>query len=558
MRCLASRTWGVVRAVTSICVFALPMVASAQTRERVAMPFSCSVSGGKVRLDPAVEQHFAIVGSRQQQSFTFCIDNDPQRCRTWMTHRFNMQCDGKDVAWLEVAAAAAVHARPLAAAQASIDLGRLTMQIGDRPRPGFLAHCRGGQSFVGRRLRERFERGADYDCFAERPRRASVVFPAGFAPMGIASARIVLPTATSTPLVSANGPVGPAMAAPPSTGALAPVNTSSIPAPPTPETPAARPFPVLNAPSPVVSEPAVAPKSPIDRTELPGAAPTPPIRRTHVSFVPAHRLESSSSASTRDPMASPATTPQPIAPPWATVVKVAEINAEPQSQARTVIVAGSIAVIAGLLLAAGWIFSWVLRARRSRHSVGINRKAAAGAATPPGGQAALLDEHQLYEIVRSDTVQHIAGIRGALGALTSAPPLRSAITEALHVLERRHQAIINLPVEDEEGRRRIRARLERVLHDLRRLREIGDSAVTSFTTGRGVLRTLPRDKADAYEALGVNADVDTRILKKLVDALRQSWHPDFARDEADRQIREERIKEINVAWELIVDKRAAG
>jgi DnaJ-class molecular chaperone len=37
-----------------------------------------------------------------------------------------------------------------------------------------------------------------------------------------------------------------------------------------------------------------------------------------------------------------------------------------------------------------------------------------------------------------------------------------------------------------------------------------------------------------------------------------TWHPDHARDEQDRLLREDRIKQINIAWELISDKRQAA
>jgi hypothetical protein len=171
---------------------------------------------------------------------------------------------------------------------------------------------------------------------------------------------------------------------------------------------------------------------------------------------------------------------------------------------------------------------------------------------------ARLDEARLFEIVRSDAASHITALRTAIDGLTAAPPLREAIMDALLIIERRQHAVLEQPAGDDEARRRKRARLERILHDVRRLREIGDSAVVSLAAGGLLNRGLPRDRASALHALGVHADVDTKILKKLVDALRQSWHPDQARDEADRQLREERIKEINVAWELIVGKRAAG
>ena len=60
---------------------------------------------------------------------------------------------------------------------------------------------------------------------------------------------------------------------------------------------------------------------------------------------------------------------------------------------------------------------------------------------------------------------------------------------------------------------------------------------------------------EAYEALGANPTTSSKILKKLVDALRATWHPDLAQDEDDRRAREERIKQINVAWDLIADRR---
>jgi DnaJ-class molecular chaperone len=56
--------------------------------------------------------------------------------------------------------------------------------------------------------------------------------------------------------------------------------------------------------------------------------------------------------------------------------------------------------------------------------------------------------------------------------------------------------------------------------------------------------------------MGVAASANMAALKKIVDGLRLSWHPDLARDEADRQLRELRLKQINAAWEIIQGKRA--
>jgi hypothetical protein len=61
----------------------------------------------------------------------------------------------------------------------------------------------------------------------------------------------------------------------------------------------------------------------------------------------------------------------------------------------------------------------------------------------------------------------------------------------------------------------------------------------------------PATVEEACDFLGINPRASEAVVKKVVDALRQNWHPDLASDEADRRVREERIKAINAAWDLI-------
>jgi hypothetical protein len=68
----------------------------------------------------------------------------------------------------------------------------------------------------------------------------------------------------------------------------------------------------------------------------------------------------------------------------------------------------------------------------------------------------------------------------------------------------------------------------------------------------------PRTEFEAYRILGLNSEAPPAVAKKLVDALRMSWHPDYARDESDRLRREDRMKQINAAWDMIKDRRAAA
>ena len=69
---------------------------------------------------------------------------------------------------------------------------------------------------------------------------------------------------------------------------------------------------------------------------------------------------------------------------------------------------------------------------------------------------------------------------------------------------------------------------------------------------------VPRTRSDALRVLGmgVTADANLAAIKKIVDGLRQSWHPDLARDPSEREVREQRIKQINVAWDILAAKPA--
>jgi DnaJ-class molecular chaperone len=56
--------------------------------------------------------------------------------------------------------------------------------------------------------------------------------------------------------------------------------------------------------------------------------------------------------------------------------------------------------------------------------------------------------------------------------------------------------------------------------------------------------------------MGVTPDATHIAIKRIVDGLRLSWHPDHAKDEADRQMREVRLKQINAAWDILNGNRA--
>jgi hypothetical protein len=69
---------------------------------------------------------------------------------------------------------------------------------------------------------------------------------------------------------------------------------------------------------------------------------------------------------------------------------------------------------------------------------------------------------------------------------------------------------------------------------------------------------VPTTYTQALDILGASPDSSVAAIKKIVDGLRQSWHPDLARSEADRAHRERRVQQINVAWDLVSQRRSAA
>ncbi len=141
-------------------------------------------------------------------------------------------------------------------------------------------------------------------------------------------------------------------------------------------------------------------------------------------------------------------------------------------------------------------------------------------------------------------------------ARLAASPLRRAL---LSEIERHRRRIATLALRSDSTPPNwpaLRRRFETAATEAARLRKIVDDAAKSLDEPAAVRQPAePVDRMSAYEVLGASPDVSERVLKKLVEALRACWHPDLARDETDRARREQRIKDINVAWDIISGKR---
>ena len=152
-----------------------------------------------------------------------------------------------------------------------------------------------------------------------------------------------------------------------------------------------------------------------------------------------------------------------------------------------------------------------------------------------------------------NTHQAVRQIVAGLKALT----LRDVLTADLDDV-RRALLSPDLAAQVTEHRwREVRSAVEGIVGDLERVRRMAVSAA-ALELGARSPAAMPETAAEAFDILGVNADARPVVVKKIVDALRQSWHPDLARSEDDRRAREDRIKQINVAWDLISARQKAA
>lgn len=179
--------------------------------------------------------------------------------------------------------------------------------------------------------------------------------------------------------------------------------------------------------------------------------------------------------------------------------------------------------------------------------------------------------HRLMNAARSKLLRTHTSIANASDAVAAmlqqtetaaqqlkwAGPLREVLQAELNTVRGRIAHIERVVARGELAPDKAALQFRALVRDLERIRRIVDSALASNSNTKKS-GALPRTTSEAYEVLGVNAEVSAGVLKKIVDALRMSWHPDHARDDDDRALREERIRQINIAWDLINGKREAA
>ena len=517
---------------------------------------------GRLFLERSDPTSLQIIGSTRQRPYTLCAPKNGRHCRTIEIHKFDVMCAGQRIAWRDVAATI-IRQR---GAKASVSDGRFNFKLAKKKTFALLnANCRsskkasGGKSSKSSSIRSR----------SGYVPRGAIELPSGFAPLAELGGSV-----SDNPIVSKARNL---QREPVLTEAAASKNTS-VPRSRIP----------LAANRPNATEPKHIRLASVGRTTmtLPGEGSVtdsgnqPEVAGSKPSTSSSKNLREAAATEER-PTAAPtdsegipgqskdllkkpvqvaaagkslvATTPENS---WSTSVSealktnfTAVTKSGPQMQQSLIATVIGLALITSLISGIGWFATQQLLSLRTRSTDPyqlILRREVVDLAKP--------DAQMCGELCR--TGQGLIGdIQGRVGDIKGAAPLRHILLREVRSIEQFLAATIRTAPDDPLEWRRMRLRLQRVVTDLIRLKDITDGARRSLTS-RSISEELPRDKQEALEVLGANPEASEKILKRLVDALRATWHPDLASNDDDRELRDRRIKQINVAWDLITDKRS--
>jgi hypothetical protein len=499
----------------------LPATPPAHADELLVMPYACTVAGGRTLLTRGAERGHRIVGQREQRKFTACSPANPGLCRHWTVYRFEVDCDGARVPWVQIVAAASEAGR-----RAWLVDGRLQLRMPARWGLGPDDPCRyesDRDDPFGDPRRRRY-------C-AERLASAPPVveMPLGFAPMlGIDAI-----------FVKAGPGVAKALPPPDWTDPPPPRHAGADQSQPMPrgEPPPARPAGEAFAKQtltrrlprhrrtacrgsakaqPPPPGPSSAPKAqdrlPRRRCRRPkrGATSAPKVPRRH----PGQEVAPPKQPAPQSPPP-PKSAPQPDAKPAA---KVAVAPPAPAHKTP------------------------------AQSPAPANTPAKTTAQPEDTAPAPRLFS---FSVLRTTTMGVIVAFTGlSLGLFIAfAVARRRQRPHPAAGVPQRARGLPRLGYDDgREPPTTAASALGRVP---------GASAADAALAAWG--DRMPRTRKEAIQALGIGARrgaADAATLKKIVDVLRVSWHPDRAQDEPDRQLRELRSKQINAAWDLLQGERA--
>lgn len=596
--------WARSNFVRAIAFLILPLIsAEAEAGELLVMPYSCAVIGGAPRLTPSEDQGYSVVGRREEQMFSTCAPNDPTLCKRWKIFRFDVNCGGTRVPWVDVAAAARPNGR------AWVERGRLRIEMPARwgaPSDDACARSLEGEGPYG----GGFRRFCANRQVGDRP--PIVEMPDGFAPMmGLNGIFVADNGARPTPGTrfrdgygngdaNADGGDGDgdfshgddagrlqwkASPIPPPRHAqsddAAKAKREAAATPPKKSTPARSSASEAGKSSP--TEEAIAKQE----AKASRAADAAPVAKAETSNLDVRPKIINSKSANDDPFSSSKSTvsddaaggPDPAAQdkssaasnaaasPASTTSKAeagasGDTNSEqpkptaatapaPTAPAKPAVVAAKIESPPVAAPAPNSVAPPASPAPTS---------AAQAGAMPAGDNSVVTASITKTGASDSPAMALLPAPFDALGPSTIGAAALLALTlmaVAYYQMKGRSDADISIRdigalSLDGIGRELVPSQDN---PPARREPSGGPFAPSGYRPDIGNDIPVNREQALQILGMGVAADVSETAIKKIVDGLRMSWHPDAATNDEDRTLRELRIKQINAAWDIISGKR---
>jgi hypothetical protein len=533
---------------------------AALAQERLIMPYACSVYAGRIELSPSRDESYRIYGQREERPYTVCSPINPNVCRTWLLHRFDLDCSGQRVGWMSVVEAASEQTTR----RAWVEDGRLHMRMNQ-----FWSRDVGADDDPCPRWRRHGPYGDDCGGRGFRRRGPVVEMPPGFAPAFGLPIRFVGSDLPPMPGDSRLGPEastkgGPAWSArvePPrdvpsrDMAGRDPIPREPLAREPFPKDPIGRdPFPKDPfAKDPAAKTPQVA-GSATTTPGTPSGTPKPTVRPAtpaETSTADAPKPEPAKPKAPEPPREAAATDPATSSGSAGTGSIVPKIINRPAPETSS---SGS-----GMVSKPTTPYVEkvpeptpvkVAEAKPAVEPVTISKPITTSSAKPTIVSEPASGGSTFTALMPSPTTQAVLGFAG-LVALALGLFAWTRHREQLSLAAAGGREFGSVNFETDDAKPSIWSRGSALPRPPRaapktppQTKPAGPASVT-----------VPCTREEACEVLGTSPDAGEAAIRKIVEGLRQSWHPDLATSEPDRQLREQRTTQINVAWEILSGKR---
>jgi hypothetical protein len=482
------------------------------------MPYTCAIEQGALVVRPGPERVFAVTGNREERLFTTCDPPFSNNCRSLTVYKFEVACGLDRVSWPRLVAAIG----RTTAGDASVSKGHLVLVRDASEASGHAPSCseRKGNS------------AGNGECLPWRVRKPTerIVLPQGFAPLREVGARFVDGTA---PSAYAAADVMALRSALPGSG----------PYRMTPDSNSDEAFEPL--------QPVAAPSSSSASTDEHAGGWTTSLSFKTIEEAPPELVVASLSdqgAPAKTTAGDPPTQPFPL---WLAILGCLGLAAAVFGYRQQFRFAASDLSEA----TAGARRNLKRLQDRAQDVLGDLQLRLASSGTPADTvdlELSVSDPALSSALLQLKAM--LARTEAAVAMLSSAAMVREVMQSELAGIRVRIDEAERASLRGSTPVMKLAAQFRQIARDIDRVQNITQSASHSFNMHTQSV-AIPTTIADAYTLIGVSPSDGEVIAKRVIDNLRMSSHPDHAQTELDRLEREARIKQINVASDLISGRR---